>query len=228
MLERLMMAIGFGLCHQLPERSFFGGSLQVPVCARDTGIYVGFVVGLIALRSIDGRRRSAEPPPLLSGLVLGAMIALMALDGLTSYAGLRESTNELRLVTGLATGLAITGMVWPIINGQLWKHPGGTKILGTVRELMLYLVALPGSYAVVMWVLPLLGVVYPLLVTAAILVTFTAVNLVIVCLLPTFERRYSRLREAWLPILLAAGLTGIELAMSAAVRNVLLGLAGLA
>src|SRR5207244_1317844 len=34
-------AIGSGICHQLPARSFHMWSMQMPVCARCSGIYVG-------------------------------------------------------------------------------------------------------------------------------------------------------------------------------------------
>jgi len=228
MLERWMMALGFGLCHQLPERSFFGGGVQVPVCARDTGIYVGFALGLIALRLIDRRRRSSEPPPAFAVAALVAMLALMALDGVTSYAGLRQTTNEIRLFTGLGAGLAIAGLTYPMLNGQLWRQPGSSRALGTVGQLALYVAALPVSYALTSWMFPYLGLVYPLLVTVAILVTFTAVNLVIVCLLPAFERRFERLREAWLPVLLAVGLSLVELWLAAVIRVAMLRAAGLA
>ena len=46
MLQGFLHWMGYGLCHQLPERSFFGGGVQVPVCARDTGIYFGVLISL--------------------------------------------------------------------------------------------------------------------------------------------------------------------------------------
>jgi len=159
---------------------------------------------------------------------LVAMLALMALDGVTSYAGLRQTTNEIRLFTGLGAGLAIAGLTYPMLNGQLWRQPGSSRALGTVGQLALYVAALPVSYALTSWMFPYLGLVYPLLVTVAILVTFTAVNLVIVCLLPAFERRFERLREAWLPVLLAVGLSLVELWLAAVIRVAMLRAAGLA
>jgi hypothetical protein len=72
----------------------------------------------------------------------------------------------------------------------------------------------PVCYAIIYWVLPLLGVVYPILAAVAIVGTLTAVNLVLVCMLPTFERRAERISQAWLPLLLAAGLGIVEIQLS--------------
>lgn len=227
MLEQALQWLGFGLCHQLPERSFFGGSFQLPVCARDTGIYLGFVFALIALRLVDRGRRSSEPPPLSSTLILIALIGAMAIDGLTSYSGLRETTNDLRLITGLAAGFGIAGLVYPMLNGQLWRNPGYDRVLGKASEMVGFLIALPLSFLLTKWGLPFLAEGYALLTAVAIVVTFATVNLVLVCLFPPFERKAHRLRDAWLPVLLALALTGVQLALASLLRWQMLKLAGL-
>src|SRR5438093_145990 len=50
---------GSVLCHQRPERSFHLFSMQMPVCARCTGIYAGGA--LVAAALAIGRRRPAVP-----------------------------------------------------------------------------------------------------------------------------------------------------------------------
>ncbi len=82
------------ICHQLPERSFFIFGHQLPVCARCTGIYFGALAG-----SFFAREKSPSP------LFLVAALIPMALDGGTQLF-LRESTNVLRLVTGVIAGFA--------------------------------------------------------------------------------------------------------------------------
>ena len=218
-METLLHWIGFGLCHQLPERSYFGGGVQVPVCARDTGIYVGFAVGLAILALLERGRRSSDAPPLLSGIALVGFIGMMALDGLTSYMGLRVTTNELRLFTGTLAGFALSAFTLPLLNGQLWVAPGSGRVLPTARQFGLFSLAAAGTTALVGLAGPAFGVAYPLTVGASILLTFTAVNLVIVCLLPWFERKARRLRDAWVPVGIAFGLSIIELAFSAALKN---------
>ena len=88
------------ICHQLPERSFFLAGHQLSVCARCTGIYFGAFVG-----SFFARPKS--PPPLF----LVAALIPMALDGGTQLL-FRESTNVLRLATGLIAGFAVIFYVY--------------------------------------------------------------------------------------------------------------------
>jgi uncharacterized membrane protein len=214
-VETLLRWVGFGLCHQLPERSFFGGGLQLPVCARDTGIFVGFVVGLAALALIDRGRRSSDAPPLFSSVVLVGMITVMALDGLSSYAGWRVTSNGLRLLTGVLAGFGLAAFTMPLVNGQLWIRAGAGRILPSLRDTGWYVGAAFLVAAVVHTGGPFFGVAYPVAVALAILVTFASVNLVIVCLLPPFERKASLLRDAWLPLGLACALGIAEIALSA-------------
>jgi uncharacterized membrane protein len=211
-LEDLIAWLGFGLCHQLPERSFFGGGMQLPVCARDTGIYVGFAVALLIVWALDRGRRASEVPPLGASIILAGFVVIMMLDGLTSYAGWRETSNSLRLLTGLMTGFALTAFTVPLLNSQLWKRPGPERVLGRRSDLGWYLLGLAVTFVAVYLGGPLLGIAYPLGTTLAILVTFTAVNAVIVALLPVFERRYERIVDAWPVFALAFAVTLAELA----------------
>jgi len=82
------------ICHQLPERSFFVFGHQLPVCARCTGIYFGALLGSFFART--------ESP---SKWFLVAAVTPLVLDG-GSQLFFRESTNLLRLGTGLIAGFA--------------------------------------------------------------------------------------------------------------------------
>ena len=61
-----------------------------------------------------------------------------------------------------------------------------------------------------------------IVVSAAILVTFTAVNLVLVSLIPRFERSYERLRDTWPAVLIAFAVTMLEIGGADWLRLVLL------
>jgi uncharacterized membrane protein len=223
-VEQVLMWLGYGLCHQLPQRSFFGGTYQVPVCARDTGIYIGFVLSLALLATLSrGRRPSAMPSAGVLVLV-AASVAFLGWDGVTSYAGWRETTNELRLLTGLLMGWALPAILLPMLNGQLWRSPSTGRVPAGAIQTAAWLAPVPVVYLVVLRVLPLLGAAYAVLVAAAIIATFVIVNLAAVSILPFAENRAERLRDAWPALLLALAFSGVEIAASAWLRWVLVGL----
>jgi uncharacterized membrane protein len=224
-LQSLLHSFGYGLCHQLPERSFFGGGVQVPVCARDTGIYFGVLVSVALISLLHRGSRPTGLPTPAGWVTIVLMIGAMALDGVTEYAGLRSTTNELRLITGLLSGFAIGALIAPMVNDELWRRSSGERVLNTLSRLTLWLLAVPVSYAVVYWGLPLLGAVYPVLVALSIVATLVLVNLVIVCVLPVFERRAESVLDTWAPVLAALALSALEIWGSAQLRLATMALA---
>lgn len=105
-LFSLFNFIGRLVCHQLPERTLWVGGRYLPVCARDTGAYIGLLVGysLLTMR----RKHAPGPPNLLMTLL---MLAPMIVDAGTQWIGFRTSTNEVRLFTGLVFGTALAPLL---------------------------------------------------------------------------------------------------------------------
>ncbi len=103
------------ICHRIPERTFNIRGHYFPVCARCTGFYIGafsyfayvyffyvhYTVMLIMFSII--------------------MIIPTFLDGFTQLIGSRESSNILRLFTGLiggvGLGILIKAIKWIILTG---------------------------------------------------------------------------------------------------------------
>jgi uncharacterized membrane protein len=218
MLETAMHWLGFGLCHQLVDRSFVAGGVQLPVCARDTGIYVGFVVSLAIIAVLDrGRHRRGMPPAWILGIGAAALV-LMVWDGATSYLGLRETTNVLRLATGLGVGFALPIVVVPTVNSSLWGRSDEGRVLGEAREALIWLAAFPLAFAALLWGAPALGAGYAVATAVCIVITFSAVNLIVIALLPRFEGKAARLRDAWPALAMAMAVTCLELAAAAWLR----------
>jgi uncharacterized membrane protein len=217
-IQSFLHWLGFGLCHQLPERSFFGGGTQVPVCARDTGIYLGFMLSLIVIALVHRGDRPREFPAPAGWVAIALMIGAMGIDGVSSYAGLRTTTNDLRLITGLLAGYAIGAVLTPMLNDEFWRTGSRERVLDPTWRLLAWLATVPVAFVLIRFVAPLLGVGYPLIVAATIIATLTSVNLVMVCLSPPFERKADRILDAWPAILVAVALSFLEIWLSGLLR----------
>ena len=92
--------IGFGICHQMPERSFFIDGHQLPLCARCTGMYLGLVTGVIFL-AIRGRTQAARLPPTPLIITLIGFIVIMGIDGVNSTISVIPGAPQLYHTTNL-------------------------------------------------------------------------------------------------------------------------------
>lgn len=89
---------------------------KMAFCERDLAIYVGLLlVGLLY-----ARQRNLQP----AGFGVYAVLILpMALDGFTQLLGWRESTWQLRVLTGLLFGLASAWLVFPRLDAAFGLLP---------------------------------------------------------------------------------------------------------
>lgn len=206
--------VGFSVCHQLPERSLSIAGAVLPVCARDTGIYFGYLTAFVLLAALERDRPRDMPPRHVLVLCL-LFIAIMGADGVSSYAGWRTTTNDIRLATGLLTGFAIPPLALGMLNAQLWRRSAPGRVLGPLGHRLAWLLALPAAFLVMRFPIPALGGLYATAVIIGVLAAFTTVNLVLVSLLPPFERRAERLGDVLAPGGIALLLTAAELGTAA-------------
>ena len=97
------------VCHQLPSRSYVVAGWQMAYCQRDTAIYA--TMALTGLLWARYHRRLAR----LHWSLFLLLTLPMALDGFTQLFGLRESTWELRTLTGALFGLACVWFAFPLL-----------------------------------------------------------------------------------------------------------------
>lgn len=95
-----LMELGERLgCHQMPDRSFFIKGWQFPVCARCTGVIIGQAAGTaVCLRK--------KIPLYISAICC----EITLLDWSLQQAGIKQSTNLRRLVTGILGGFGLTAV----------------------------------------------------------------------------------------------------------------------
>lgn len=103
----LIFAAYSPICHQMPSRSFFLFGQQMAFCQRNAAIFGAFLLfGLLYTLF----RRRLRPLPTWLAVTYSVPIAV---DGFTQLFGWRESTWELRLITGGLFGLAAVWYVFP-------------------------------------------------------------------------------------------------------------------
>ena len=112
-LDAISKQIFFALhmvCAQIPSHSFYIFGHQLGMCERNFSIYASMFVG--SLIFVLSKKRIPGIPWWLWIL----MILPMAIDGTTQMFGLRESTWELRVLTGTLFGLGNVWFALPLIQ----------------------------------------------------------------------------------------------------------------
>ena len=202
--------VGFGVCHRIPERSFFLDGRQLPLCARCTGTFLGAMLGLVVILVLGRRRTSSLPPVPVLGLLL-VFMGLWAFDGLNSYLGffpgapqLYQPQNWLRLTTGLLEGLALMIFVFPILSFSLWRDPKHEPV---IRNLIEMLAILPLVGLLVLVIQAQIDVLlYPLAIASSlgVVVLLTMINAILVVVVLRREGSAQSWRQLVVPF--SAGL----------------------
>ncbi|MFQ3632812.1 DUF2085 domain-containing protein [Roseiflexus sp.] len=212
-----MYAAVHGVCAQVHNVSL--GGEQLPLCARNTGIYSGFLLTFIYLWLL-GRERAAKLPPPAIVAALVALVVMMAVDGFNSLfvdlflPHLYTPRNELRTLTGIGMGTAIAVAMLLILNLSLRRDPDmEQRVIGNWRELggalllgLLVHAAIYGNVAITYW--PIAIVAW----TGIVGILF-AVNLLIVALAMNYEGRVVHAAELARPATVALALTAIMLGL---------------
>lgn len=121
LLIAFIFAVGSVICHQLPDRSFFLDGLQLPVCARCTGLYLSGAAGLVAwwaVKLLRGRRPQPVPRRLAMGL-LAIVATPTVVSYLTGVLGVWDGSNITRAVLAVPLGVAAGAVVAAVSTKDL-------------------------------------------------------------------------------------------------------------
>jgi uncharacterized membrane protein len=216
-----MYATVHGVCAQM-HNTMIGG-MQLPLCARNTGIYGAMTISLLAMWAL-GRIRTRTFPPVWMTILLLIPVLIMAIDGLNSLfvdlemQSLYTPRNQLRTLTGAMAGIAIAPFFVPLFNRVLRINPKETPVMANAVDLivlwglafcfsMLVIIGPSWSYwpiSIISW----LGIVGILLISNgfAVAVAFG------------YDQRVAHVRELAAPVLVATAITIAELGLMSWLR----------
>ena len=97
-----------GFCHQMPHRTLHIAGEPMAVCARCFALAAGLAATGIAV----GRAWAFGHRVRVPAWAIALAAVPMALDGFSQLFGFRESTNTLRVLTGLLLGAAVS--LWSV------------------------------------------------------------------------------------------------------------------
>lgn len=161
-LQWKMYAVVHGICAQ--EHNIFLGGLQFPLCARNSGIYMSFLLTLGYIYAI-GRGHAGHIPPWPITVVLILFVAMMGIDGFNSlFVDLRQPhlytpDNRLRTLTGMGMGISIAVLLHIVLNMTLRKNVDDTlpvlkhwwELLGIMTIDVLALTAIYANLGIMFW-----------------------------------------------------------------------------
>jgi uncharacterized membrane protein len=159
----------------------------LPVCARDTGLFLAFVACFVVLLIFYGRSGKRNPPVVVV-VFLAVLIVPAVVDAITSYAGLRESSNAVREITGALAGTGAAALLFPLASSRMFRGEESARILERWWSLPLLLIV-PAAISLALWPdWPGAFWFWSVLVTISILLTLFVLNYTLVSLLFSWIR----------------------------------------
>lgn len=205
-LERKMYAIVHGVCAQ--KHNIFLGDLQFPLCARDSGIYLSFMLTMIYIYAIGRERAGGLRWPI--GVALTLFVVIMGIDGFNSVFAdlgrphLYPPDNFLRVLTGMGMGISIAVFLHLMLVSTLrrdvdYSQPvlkNGWELGGIIALDLLALAAIYGNLSFMFWPLAFLSFF-------GIIGVLFLVSLLLISLAMGYESSVTSLRQLARPAVIA-------------------------
>ena len=135
--------MGSAGCHQMAERSLLFEGMQMPLCARCTGIYTG-VFFAFCFFFLKKRITAGNSFSLVQAILTGLAILPVGIDGVGSYLGFWESSQLMRIFSGSLVGAVVPGFL--LLAGNFDPKKGKEQpIYDKTAELLLLMLVSVGS-----------------------------------------------------------------------------------
>jgi len=215
-----------GVCHQIADRCLVYDGRALPLCARCTGTFLGFMLALIVLRLIERGRPSGLPTGRTLALLAG-LAGLWTADGINSFVhlargqALYQPSSTLRLLTGIGFGLGLGTLLYPITQGVMWHNTEERPVLNRRWQRVVLLAAGGALAALILLWRAAPWWLWLLLVSIATLSTLATANGTLLVLLLRRESRGERWWQMLPWLALGAGMALAEMAALATLRAAL-------
>ncbi len=196
----------------------------MPLCARNTGIYLGFFLGIAYLVALGRAKRIAFPPVLVMATLV-AFVGLMGIDGLNSTAKdfglpyLYEPHNLLRLGSGLGMGISVAIFLLPALGILLWREGERAPIIGSFADLTPLLVIGMAAFLAVASQVGL--ALYPVAIasTAGVVILLSIINLLVLLAMTRWQNAVGSVFEMFIPSTVALFFALSELIILALIKQ---------
>lgn len=216
-----MYASVHGVCAQVHNSGIAGQ--QLPLCARNTGIYGALTLSFAAV-ILAGHGRRSHFPPLWQLIALLLPVLVMAVDGFNSlfvdlgWQPLYQPQNWLRTLTGAFAGISAAPLFIPVFNKVLCAVCDKRPIIAHP----LWIPALWGIAALFAWAThsDLAWVYWPVAITSwlGIIGILLISNTFAVAVALGYDHSVSRLWQLARPLIFGTLITSAELAAMAWLR----------
>lgn len=197
-------AVGYAVCHRIPERSFKIGERPMPMCARCTGLFLGAMLGLV-FQMAQGRK--GKMPPIPIAVLFGFLALAWVLDGVNSFSmltpripSLYQTQNWTRLVTGTGMGLSISAILVPAFIQTMftgWINSSGFSGWVQVLEVLGLAAVLD---ILVLLEIPPLQVLFSLISAGSVFVLLTMIYSMVLVMLFKRENTFDGLKQLIIPL----------------------------
>ena len=189
-----MERVGSAVCHQMAERSFIFHGLQMPLCARCTGIYTG-VFFAFCFFYLKKRMNAGTPFSLLQAILTGLVILPVGIDGVGSYLGFWESSQLMRVLTGSLVGSIAPGFL--LIAGNFDPKRENTELIYRNTAELLFLMMISVGFGLLLWAgIPFYGIGAAISVAGEVILWGSVVWLLL--------KNLSKRKDLWLISILIA------------------------
>ncbi len=180
LLNNIVYSVSSLVCHQHPERCFIIVGRLLPLCARCSGIYAGFMFFFLFLWITAARKRFVDYDRRIY-ICSGIILALFLTEGFLSFIHAVDAGNNTRFLSGLFGGASLGIFCFRLISSYRSerKYFIGTKLkvkdflpcLLIILAFFVLKVFVNTSFVFYLWVILSFG---------GLLFTYAAVNLAVV------------------------------------------------